>query len=92
MTTTEILIEKARRAGIMLRRTADGGRVLYRPKASIPPELLRAIREQKGELIPYLKTRGARYCPSCGGGLQPDDAAGAPCFTCLWPGAPTRVQ
>ena len=91
MTPKEILIE-ARRAGIMLRRTADGGRVLYRPKASIPPELLRAIREQKGELIPYLKTWGARYCPSCGCGLQPSDADGELCFTCLWPGAPTRVQ
>ena len=91
MTTTEILIE-ARRAGITLRRTADG-QILYRSKAAIAPELLTAMREQKGELIAYLKTRGARYCPSCGGGLQPSDADGERlCFTCLWPGAPTRVQ
>ena len=91
MTTTEILIEKARRAGITLRRTADG-QILYRSEAAIAPELLTAIREQKGELIPYLKTWGARYCPSCGCGLQPSDADGELCFTCLWHGAPTRVQ
>ncbi len=54
MTPAEILIE-ADRTGITLRRTADSDRVLYRPEDAIGPELLAAIREQEGELMPYLK-------------------------------------
>ena len=33
-----------------------------------------------------------RRCRSCPGGLHPDDPDGGPCFTCRWPGMPTRVQ
>ena len=90
MTPAEILTE-ADRTGITLRRTADSDRVLYRPEDAIGPELLAAIREQESELMPYLKPWGDRYCPSCGSGLQPNDADGEPCFTCRWPGATTRA-
>ena len=89
MTTADILIE-ARLNGIELR--AAGDRILYRPKGAVGPELLTAIRERKGELIAHLKRWGARHCPSCGCGLQPDDADGELCFTCRWPGMPRRPQ
>ncbi|MCH7825447.1 MAG: hypothetical protein IH849_11645 [Acidobacteria bacterium] len=93
MTAAAILAETERR-GIRLR--TDGSMIDCRPKKAICPELLEAIRERKPELISHLQQSASRpigcarppephrRCPSCGGGLQRDDADNSPCFTCRW--------
>ena len=103
MTTTAILAEAERR-GIKLR--TDGTMIYFRPEQAADPELLEAMRQRKPELISYLRRREPaprsigcarppephRRCPSCGGGLQPDDPDRGRCFTCQWTGMPARVQ
>ena len=101
MTTTAILAEAERR-GIKLR--TDGTLIYFRPEQAANPELLEAMRERKAELIAYLRRHESdgvgpwqppgnpRRCPACGGGLQPDDPDNELCFTCRWPGAPSRIQ
>ena len=97
MTVNEVL-DRAREAGVRIE--PHGDRLRLRAPEKPPDELLDLLREHKPAIIEYLShgigcarpPESHRRCSGCGGGLQPGDADGALSFTCLWPGAPERIQ
>ena len=96
--TVEALLALVQKCGA--EAFARGDRLVLRPKSKLTDAIIETARDHKIEILEYLN-RGIgsarppaphRRCPSCGGGLQPDDPDGEPCFTCAWPGAPGKIQ
>ncbi len=99
------LLEQVRSQGVEVYSLGD--RFRLRPAYRLTPELIETLRAHKAEVLEALRAEQQAglervepwqppggttdRCPSCGGGLQPNDADGAPCFTCQWPGD-ARVQ
>ena len=76
-----------------------GDRLVLRPKSRLTTEIIDLLKSHKTELVRYLNNgigmarppEPHRRCPSCGGGLQPDDDDLELCFTCRW-GAPGTIH
>ena len=97
MTVAQV-IDVARAAGVRIE--PNGDRLKLRAPEKPPDEILELLRENKPAILEHLR-RGIgparppepnRCCPSCSGGLQPDDPDGGPCFTCRWSGASRRIH
>ena len=94
--TATALLEQVHALGVDV--CVVGDRLRLRPASRLSPELIATLRAHKAELLAALRPErqhednrvgawqppGAitRRCPSCGSGLQPDDADGAMCSTC----------
>ena len=100
MTVNEIL-DVARDAGISLE--PHGDRLRLRAPAKPSEEILVLLHQNKAVIIKHLSSgigvarppAPHRRCPSCTGGLQPDDADGSLCSSCRWRSehlAPVRIQ
>lgn len=96
--TATALLKQVRFVGVEVH--AVGNRLRLRPASQLSPKLIDALRAHKPEVLAALRAEQrhesgrvgpwqpagatARCCPSCGGGLQRDDADNSPCFTCRW--------
>ena len=94
--TAAALLEQVRLLGVDVHVVGD--RLRLRPASRLSSELLESLRSHKPAVLAALRAErhhednrvgawqppGAitRRCPSCGSGLQPDDADGAMCSTC----------
>ncbi len=103
--TATALLEEIRLLGVDVQ--VNGDRLRLRPACRLTPEFVEKLRACKPELLAVLRREerhdservgpwqppgNPRRCPSCGGGLQPNDPDNEPCFTCAWPGIPRRIQ
>ena len=103
--TATALLEQVRLLGADV--YTEGDRLVLRPASRLSPELIETLRAHKLELLTVLRAEqqtagdrvgpwqppgSDRHCPSCGGGLQRGELDNQLCFTCRWPGMPTRVQ
>lgn len=104
--TATALLEQVRLLGVEV--FAVGDRLRLQPRSRLSPELIETLRTHKPELLAELRAerwrdgegvgpwqpagRTTRHCPNCDGGLQPGEVDGDLCFTCRWPGMPTRPQ
>ena len=97
------LLEQVRTLGVVA--WVEGDRLVLRPASRLSPELIETLRAHKPEVLEALRSErdatgvgpwqppgSDRHCLSCGGGLQRDEPDNEPCFTCRWPGMPTRPQ
>ena len=101
--TTAQLLDLARAASVRIEPRGD--KLRLRAPEKPPDDLLDLLREHKPAILEHLRQGQGigcarppephRRCPSCGGGLQPNDADLDLCGICQWAMqhlAPRRVQ
>ena len=107
--TVTMLLEQVRLLGAEV--YAVGDRLYLEPASRLSPELIGTLRSRKPEILAALRSEQqtaadrvgpwqppgtlTRHCPSCAGGLQPDQADQDLCSTCvsiLEHLVPARVQ